>query len=83
MLAKKDWFSLYRADDVIDDVTRIDGVERGQFRLHPKGLAGRSEGCITLESKNDFEKIRQRLLNNEKRLIPGTNIQYYGTIEVR
>ncbi|WP_254367149.1 tlde1 domain-containing protein [Paraburkholderia sp. NMBU_R16] len=29
------WFALYRNDGVVDDYTFIDGVRRGNFRLHP------------------------------------------------
>lgn len=79
---KDEWFALYRADDAVDDVTTIDGVERGQFRLHPIGDWGISEGCITVNSKEDYAKIRQQLLDSKPRLIPGTNIPYFGTVQV-
>lgn len=78
-----DWFSLYRNDNVIDDYTFINGVRRGNFRLHPNGRFGVSEGCITLASKAQFYKLRDFLLSQETRAIPGTTIRYYGTVEVR
>jgi hypothetical protein len=77
---KDEWFALYRADDSIDDLTTVDGVERGQFRLHHGRF---SEGCITVHREEDYAKIREKLLNSEPRLIPGTKILYYGTIQVR
>ncbi|MBN3801774.1 DUF2778 domain-containing protein [Paraburkholderia sp. Ac-20336] len=41
-------FALYRNDGVIDDVTWINGVKRGQFRLHPADGQDVLLGCITL-----------------------------------
>jgi len=77
------WFALYRNDGVVDDYTFIDGVRRGNFRLHPNGRFGISEGCITILSQTQFDKLRQFLLAQETKVIPGTNIKYYGTVEVR
>lgn len=77
------WFALYRNDGVVDDYTFIDGVRRGNFRLHPNGRFGVSEGCITILSQAQFDKLRQFLLAQETKVIPGTNIKYYGTVEVR
>ncbi|MBB5407428.1 hypothetical protein HDG34_001360 [Paraburkholderia sp. HC6.4b] len=57
-----EWFALYRDDGMIDDVTWVGGVKRGQFRLHPAGGAGVSLGCITLPSRADFLRIRSALL---------------------
>lgn len=31
------WFALYRVDGTIDDWTFVNGVRRGNFRLHPNG----------------------------------------------
>ncbi|WP_179747145.1 DUF2778 domain-containing protein [Paraburkholderia bryophila] len=44
------WFALYRNDGVIDDYTFVHGVRRGNFRLHPDGRFGISEGCIAIQS---------------------------------
>jgi hypothetical protein len=77
---KDEWFALYRADGTIDDVTTVNGVQRGQFRLHYGTI---SEGCITVNTEADYAKIREKLLNTEPRLIPGTKILYYGIIQVR
>ncbi|SUP84828.1 membrane protein [Yersinia pseudotuberculosis] len=32
-----EWFALYRDDGLIDDYTWINGIKRGNFRLHPVG----------------------------------------------
>lgn len=77
------WFALYRNDGVVDDYTFIDGVKRGNFRLHPNGRFGISEGCITILSQTQFDKLRRFLLAQDTKVIPGTNIKYYGTVEVR
>lgn len=77
-----EWFALYRDDGVIDDHTWINGVERGQFRLHPAGGRGISLGCITLPNYADFEKIRRELLHTFTIPARHSGIRAYGTIEV-
>ena len=78
---KAEWFALYRKDGKIDDYTRINGVKRGNFRLHPQGPLHISEGCITLENGSDFKTIRQALTtNNPTKLENG--LDCFGTIEV-
>jgi RHS repeat-associated protein len=75
-----DWFGLYRDDGIFDDYTNIDGVIRGNFRLHP---GGRSEGCLTLVNDEQFELLRQLLENTEPGFIPSAgNIPYYGIVDV-
>ena len=77
-----EWFALYRDDGLIDDTTWVNGVKRGQFRLHPAGGSGISLGCITLPSRGDFLRIRTAFLHT--RTVPARNsgLQAYGTIEV-
>ncbi|NRO95780.1 DUF2778 domain-containing protein, partial [Paraburkholderia sp. NMBU_R16] len=60
-------------------------VARLSSRLsrHTNGRFGISEGCITILSQTQFDKLRQFLLAQETKVIPGTNIKYYGTVEVR
>ncbi|MEW6347326.1 MAG: DUF2778 domain-containing protein [Pseudomonadota bacterium] len=77
-----EWFALYRDDGVIDDETIINGVKRGNFRLHPKGALGISKGCITLARKGDFEKLRT-LLHRQQTFSVGAGIKAYGRVEVR
>lgn len=50
-----EWFALWRDDWGIDDYTWIEGVKRGNFRLHPGGL---SEDSITLPHDSDFAMWR-------------------------
>ena len=77
-----EWFALYRDDGNIDDLTWINGVKRGQFRLHPAGGRGVSLGCITLPSYSDFEKIRRALLHTITVPARNSGLRAYGTIEV-
>lgn len=79
---RKEWFALYRADGRIDDWTFIDGVKRGNFRLHPVGPMGLSEGCITLNHLPDFEYLRVQLLKTSMIPVPGSPLKAYGTIQV-
>lgn len=78
-----DWFALYRDDGQIDDYTMINGVRRGNFRIHPSGRFGRSEGCITIAAPGDVARLRQWLLAQKLGVIPRTSIPYYGTVIVR
>ncbi|WP_164141641.1 DUF2778 domain-containing protein [Serratia marcescens] len=78
---KYEWFAPYREDGKIDDYTWINGVKRGNFRLHPSGPLGISLGCITLQHRTDFLAIRQALVSTRPvRLVNG--LMSYGTIEV-
>ncbi|MGF6743186.1 DUF2778 domain-containing protein [Paraburkholderia atlantica] len=77
-----DWFALYRDDGSIDDFAWVNGVKRGQFRLHPAGGHGASLGCITLPSHSDFMRIRNALLHTAKIPAHTSGLRAYGTIEV-
>jgi len=77
-----EWFALYRDDGSIDDVMWVNGVRRGQFRLHPAGGQGISLGCITLPSHTDFMRIRNALLHTVKIPARRSGLRSYGTIEV-
>lgn len=79
---RHEWFALYRRDGKMDDYTFIDGVRRGNFRLHPIGPRGLSEGCITLSHIPDFNYLRKRLLETSMISIPGSRLRAYGTIKV-
>jgi hypothetical protein len=78
-----EWFALYNDDGQADDYTEVcekkECVIRGNFRLHP---GSRSAGCLTLTDLEDYNKLRDALLNTETSTIPGTNTPYYGTITV-
>lgn len=75
------WFSLYRQDSQIDDLTFIGDVERGYFRLHPAGYKGVSEGCITLPRLSDFMLLRDALLNTPTLQVTAS-LTAFGTIQV-
>lgn len=75
------WFALYREDARIDDWTFIDDVERGNFRLHPAGYMGVSNGCITLPSPSHFAILREALLKTPTVALT-TSLTAYGTIQV-
>ena len=68
-------------DIILDEngTVKVNEVSRDQFRMHP---GGRSEGCITLTSKNDFEELSNILKNTKTAFIPGTRITYFGTMRV-
>ncbi|EHN8807689.1 DUF2778 domain-containing protein [Enterobacter roggenkampii] len=78
---KYEWLALYRDDGKIDDHTWVNGVERGNFRLHPPGPLGISLGCITLQHRTDFIAIRQALMSTPQIRLPN-GLMSYGTIEV-
>jgi len=78
---KAEWFALYRDDGNIDDRTWINGVERGNFRLHPPGPMGISLGCITLQHRSDFIAIRQALLTTQQVEL-ANGLMSHGLIEV-
>lgn len=77
------WFALYRNDGVIDDYTSIQGIIRGNFRLHPVGPRGLSEGCITLTNAHEFTILRDRLKASPTISVPGFRGRAYGTVDVR
>lgn len=75
------WFALYRVDDNLDDHTFIGKVERGNFRLHPAGYKGISEGCITFPNLSDFIILRDTLLATATFPV-SASLRAYGTIQV-
>ena len=77
-----EWFALYRDDVNVDDYTWINDIERGNFRLHPVGGGGHSYGCITLQSRSEFQTLRRALLNTTTIVAGNSGKNAYGTIEV-
>jgi hypothetical protein len=77
-----EWFALYRDDGQIDDWTWINGVKRGNFRLHPIGGGGLSLGCITLQNYSDFQAVRRALLHTTTIPVGNSGLRAYGWIEV-
>lgn len=80
---RRDWFSLFADDGKTDDETICDRVLRGQFRLHPKGSSGISEGCVVIDDIHQFYKLRVLLKSTTQRKIPSTDIMTYGRLIVR
>lgn len=76
------WFALYRDDGKIDDETFVNGVRRSNFRLHPHGRFNISEGCITLASLGEFNRLRSALLKTVPLIIPSGTGRAYGIIDV-
>ncbi|KAB0632939.1 DUF2778 domain-containing protein [Burkholderia latens] len=79
---KFEWFALYAKDRKIDDELFCSQVRRGQFRLHPRGPPGISEGCMTVENRSDFLALRRTILNAHKFRTAGTSYDAYGTVVV-
>ena len=80
---RSDWFALYATDGKIDDETFCNGVKRGNFRLHPRGAAGISRGCITIQHQADFNIIRAHLRAGRQINIPGSSMTAYGRVTVK
>ncbi|MBB3261768.1 hypothetical protein F4827_006608 [Paraburkholderia bannensis] len=76
------WFALYNARTQSDWVF-IDGVKRGNFRLHPRGPRNLSEGCITLADPSAFARLRAALKASTPMPLPGGKGVAYGTIDVK
>lgn len=76
------WFTLWNPRT--GDATMINGVKRGNFRLHPIGPLRLSEGCITVLNPSDFGHLERYLRSQKPDLpVPGTTLKAYGTVEVR
>ena len=76
------WFTLWNPRT--GDSTVVNGVTRGNFRLHPRGAQGRSQGCIVVDNPSDFDRL-ERYLRARKPVIPvpGTSLKAYGKVIVR
>jgi hypothetical protein len=89
---RSQWFALY-AKDTLSDFTFVKKIRRGNFRLHPIGRLGLSEGCITLKDPKDFDALAKILLAQPASYITKTTtingaisetkIRYYGTVTVQ
>lgn len=78
-----DWFALYAIDRKIDDETFCNRVKRGNFRLHPTGPSGISQGCITVAAHANYQKLRAYLKSSTPTAVPGSPLQAYGVVVVR
>lgn len=79
---KDGWFALYQDDGQIDDQAICESISRGQFRLHPKGPAGLSRGCITVEHEADFQRLSALLRSIPPTAVSGTSLKSYGVVTV-
>ncbi|NIF52044.1 DUF2778 domain-containing protein [Burkholderia sp. Ax-1724] len=77
------WFMLWNAHG--GDTTMIDGIRRGNFRLHAEGPMRESDGCITVKNGNDFERLQRYIRSHKPNIaIPGSDhLKAYGRLEVR
>lgn len=67
----------------MDDETYCNKVKRGNFRLHPQGPRGISQGCITIENIGDFLHISAMLRGACQAEVPGISLKAYGKVIVR
>jgi hypothetical protein len=66
------------------DTTMINGVRRGEFRLHPAGSRQLSQGCITVQSSVEFDRLERHIRSRHPDIpVPGTTAKAYGIVEVR
>jgi hypothetical protein len=66
------------------DVTNVGNLQRGQFRLHPIGPLGLSEGCITITDVQGFAKLAKALREKGADVpVRGQTFKAYGTVEVK
>ncbi|MFM0603671.1 DUF2778 domain-containing protein [Paraburkholderia sediminicola] len=76
------WFMLW--NPVSGDTTNINGVRRGNFRLHPMGPLRLSEGCITVTSPDAFDVLQKYIRSQGLTVpVPGSTMRAYGTVEVK
>lgn len=77
---------LFSAQTVSDSVF-VNGVKRGQFRLHPlrPDGSGESWGCITFFKVSDFQQVRRALLRTQQVRVPGSRagMMAYGKVSVK
>jgi hypothetical protein len=79
---RRKWFALWNPGT--GDSTMIDGIRRGNFRIHPEGPAHLSEGCITVVNPFAFDQLRRYIRSRKPDLpVPGSTLRAYGTVEVR
>jgi hypothetical protein len=66
------------------DKTNIDGITRGNFRLHPMGPRRLSEGCVTVVNQYDFDRLEKFLRSQKPSLpVPRTDLKACGTLEIK
>jgi hypothetical protein len=79
---RRTWFMLW--NPVSGDMTNINGIQRGNFRLHPIGQRRLSEGCITVVQPYEFDRLQKFIRSRGLTVpVPGTTLRAYGTVEVK
>jgi len=58
-------------------------LKEGNFDYTQKGTTGRSEGCVVIEKKTDYQFLRSILKNSEQVKVPGIELKAYGRLVVR
>lgn len=81
-----EWFGLFSVRTMSDSVF-VNGVKRGQFRLHPlrPDGSGESWGCITFFKVSDFQHVRRALLRTKMFKVPRSRngLMAYGKVSVK
>ncbi|PRX30755.1 uncharacterized protein DUF2778 [Paraburkholderia sp. BL18I3N2] len=79
---RRQWFMLWNPKT--GDTTNIDGIKRGNFRLHPMGHLRLSHGCITVVNRQEFDRLQQFIRSRGQTVpVPRTALRAYGTVEVK
>ncbi|MFM0415509.1 DUF2778 domain-containing protein [Paraburkholderia aromaticivorans] len=79
---RRKWFMLW--NPATGDTTNINGIKRGNFRLHPVGRLGLSRGCITIASPNEFDRLQIFIRSRGQTMpVPGSALRAYGTVDVK
>jgi hypothetical protein len=79
---RSEWLALYADDGRVDDEVKCNSIARGNFRLHPKGPLGISEGCITIEKPIEFNLVRSLIRSEKLQPIPGSTLKAYAKVLV-
>lgn len=82
-LYRADWFALYAIDSQIDDEVFCDQLKRGKFRLHPASIQKISEGCVTIDRRRDWHRVKSILRASPPVAVPGRTFKAYGKLTVR
>lgn len=78
------WFGLFSFQTMTDSLY-VNGIQRGQFRLHPlrPDGSGESWGCITFFKGSDFEIVSKAIRRQKKFRVPGHHeLMAYGRVDV-
>jgi hypothetical protein len=74
---KTEFIELWRIGEAPNDVTYVKGTARSAIRLHYGSFL---DGCLTVISKEGWDKLYDNIWANAKGVIPGTNKQLLGIL---